>query len=124
MSTMNETAAGPITRRQWREVLARSVAAELEPMLRRQFRRYAVRGEARATWLHDGTTFSRTWSILDISVQGMMVKAYEDVPTDVRLNLMVNLDGTPMPMVGRAIHCTQTLGGWKLGVELVFAAED
>ncbi|MBI5763421.1 MAG: PilZ domain-containing protein [Planctomycetes bacterium] len=108
---------------EWLRRISAVVAPESEPVLRRSFRRYSVTGEVKAVGCRDdGTPFRRTWTLLQVSAEGLSIKSEEPLPVETQLELAVNIDGNPMPVRGTVVHCTQTLGGYKLGVRLHFPA--
>jgi hypothetical protein len=111
---------GPVTYDQWTRILARNVSADFEPHSRRAHRRYTVRGELKATWTHDGEPYTRTWQLTEVSSRGLSAKSYQEIPHDVAVNLEINFDGAYVPLQGRVMHCTQTLGGFKIGIRLHF----
>lgn len=110
----------PITAEEWRDVLVRKVAPEFEPHLRREYRRYPVQGEVIAHYTYDERTFKRTWPLLEISLGGITAKAYHEIPADINAMLEVRIDGDTYPVAGRVRHCTSTLGGFKIGIQLRF----
>lgn len=112
-----------VTIQEWLRRISAVVAPESEPVLRRSFRRYPVMGEVKASGCRDdGTQFKRTWTLLQVSAEGLSIKSEEHLEVQTPLDLAVNIDGNPMPVRGTVIHCTQTLGGYKLGVRLHFPA--
>ncbi len=116
-TTANESS---ISYEDWQALLARLVSPEFEPQLRRTFRRYPASGESKAHWQANGTPYKRTWRVLEVSTQGMTLKCHEAVAIDTIVDMMVNLDGQPVAVRAHVVHCTQTLGGFKVGVQLFF----
>ena len=68
----------------------------------------------------NGTTFKRTWTLLQVSAEGLTIKSEEPVDEQTTLDLWINIDGEPMKVSGQIVHCTQTLGGYKLGIRILF----
>lgn len=110
----------PVGYDEWQRVIARNVSAELEPRVRRRHRRYAVKGEVKATYSLDGKSYKRTWRLLEVSATGLTVKSHEPLPGDVFFLMYVDMDGDPVCLRGEAVHSTQTLGGFKTGIRLQF----
>lgn len=107
----------------WRDVIRSLVAAELEPLRRRRQRRYHVfTGEVRLTYTDpiDGRTCTRTAGLLNVSTGGMMVKTYSPMPEGIPVELEVNVGEFHFFAHARLRHSSSTLGGYKVGIELVF----
>lgn len=109
-----------ISYEEWQALLTRLVSPEFEPQLRRTFRRYPASGEVKARWQVDAAQYKRTWRVLEVSSQGLTLKCHEEIPIDTILDMMVNLDGKPLSARAHVVHCTQTLGGFKVGVQMFF----
>lgn len=105
----------------WRRILTEQIASEFEANSRRRWRRYPANGELKVEFEIDGEPRRRTWDIIQISAGGLTVRSEEDIPEDTPLMLKINFDGNPIPAKGLSRHCTQTLGGYKLGIKLMFA---
>ena len=115
-----QTIPQTLTRNEWCDIVANIVKPETEPPIRRSCRRYTMDGEARGTWRDAKRAYKRTWRVLEISTGGLTLKSYDAVPIDTDIELVVNLNGIPFALRGRIMHSTQTLGGYKLGVQLLF----
>lgn len=105
----------------WRKMLSAQVAGEIESHSRRSWRRYPAEGEVKAEYKVDGEPRKRTWDLLQIAAGGLTVRTGEEMPTDTPVALYINMDGNPVPARGLTRHCTQTLGGYKVGIKLLFA---
>jgi hypothetical protein len=105
----------------WRMILNHQVASDFENKSYRRWRRYPADGEVKVEYVVDDQTRKRTWDILQIAAGGLTVRAGEEVAQDTLLNLQINLDGNPIRARGTTRHCTQTVGGFKLGIKLVFS---
>jgi hypothetical protein len=117
-----------VTRGEWVAILDRVVRPEIEPLPRRKYRRYSIEapsyGEARLIFRparNPGAKPAiRSGPLLDISPAGMMVKMYSELPIGLHVAVQVMLDGARVALRGRVVHCTNTLGGFKVGIELQF----
>jgi len=105
---------------QWNELLTRVVAPELGKNLRRGTRRYPLLGEAKLTYEKDGKTYRRTFDVINVSRGGMTLKGYDEVKADTIIELKVTLGPHVAPLKAKVVHCTGTLGGFKVGVEILF----
>lgn len=115
----------PITRDDWEQIVARHAMNEEEPPIRRGDRRHAVDyGTAKLVFMQDTLgrlrTIVRTTPLLQISREGMMVKSHADVPVDAVVGLRVELGEDSFALLGRVVHSTQTLAGYKVGLQLAF----
>lgn len=128
MSTATEEDFREVTRDEWLAVLGRLVRPEIEPLRRRKYRRYSIEppsyGDARLSFRPGRSPTTRpavrSGPVLDISPAGMMVKTYSELPVGVQVSAQVVLDGLRLALRGRVVHCTNTLGGFKVGIELHF----
>ncbi len=111
------------TQDEWQRTLAGVVEAEFEPHYRRQHRRYAVTGEVKAVGEMDGQPFKKTWPLLEASAEGLTAKATSEFLVGTSLILQIHLSNSSLTIRGRIKHCTQTLGGYKLGIHLQFSSE-
>jgi hypothetical protein len=125
MAATGTQAPTRLTREEWRELLRALVEGEIEPLRKRRSRRYDIYGgEVRISAVTDppdSRVFKRTVGILNVSLTGMMLKTYSEFPTGVDVALDVRLGEHRFWAAGRVKHCSQTLGGYKIGVELIFA---
>ena len=120
MATTDETDVKLMTREQWKNLLSTVVNADFERPLRRKFRRYAVDGEVRAVGEIGDVYYKKTWPLIEASINGLTAKAESPAPTGAECMVYVNVTGTPMPVKGTIVHCTQTLGGYKIGIRMEF----
>jgi len=60
------------------------------------------------------------WELWQVSPEGLTARAPREVPVDVRFALDVEINGETLCLRGRTMHCTQTIGGYKVGVRLIF----
>ncbi len=125
MITKSETNSGPITREQWAGVVSRNNCTRVRPHGRRQHERFRPpMGSAKLVFtLSTGARtvpVVRTLPILDISEGGLAVKSETMVPLRTGVGLEVNLEGQPLLMMGQVARCTGTIGGYQIGIELIF----
>ncbi len=69
----------------------------------------------------DQGTWVWRWLILNnVSNSGLMLKGETELTPGTRLVAEINPDGVPFYVAGVVMHCTQTVGGFKIGVNLQF----
>ena len=113
-----------LSRDRWLEVLADHVTPETEPPIRRMSDRSRVEfGVARLLYREDGVAVDRTITLLQVSAEGLMAKSPKPVPGATRLRVEVTLGDSVLALIGQVAHCTQTVGSYKVGIQLVFPAE-
>ena len=120
MAASGTTHSTTVTRSRWREILATVVAAEFEPAYRRNHRRYPVHGEVKVVGQLNGQPFRRTMPLLEASAEGLTAKSETELPDDFRVEMTVHVTEEPLLMRGKIVHCTQTLGGHKVGIHIEF----
>ena len=104
----------------WRRVLACQVEAAFESHSRRNWRRYHIDGEITVKLVLDGKPRTRTWNLLQVAAGGLTVRTGEVIAADTPVDLRIQFDETPLFAKGVTCHCTQTLGGFKVGIRLIF----
>jgi hypothetical protein len=120
MSANETPLATDSTRGRWLKALQETVSAEFEPVYRRRQRRYAVVGEVRVSGKLEGEPFRRTWPLIEASSDGLTAKGSEEIRLGVEFDVVVQISDDPITARGRTVHCTQTLGGYKIGILLEF----
>lgn len=105
---------------QWNNLLTRVVAPELGKNLRRGTRRYPVMGEAKLSYEKDGRNYRRTFDVINVSRGGLTLKGYDEVKVDTCIDVKVTLGPHVARVKAKVVHCTGTLGGFKVGIELIF----
>ncbi|MEE8170150.1 MAG: PilZ domain-containing protein [Phycisphaerae bacterium] len=120
MTPDSQTKAQPLTFAQWKRILARIVAPEFERNMNRKFRRYAVPGEVTAHFVKEDREYKRSWPLLEVSAEGITAKAFDEIPSDTRVTIELDFDDQPHLLTGTVVHCTETLGGHKIGIRLDF----
>lgn len=122
-SEMTDATTQPMNYGLWAQFLKRVVAPEFEPRARREFHRYPFQTTAKAYYDDSGKAYKRTWRIMEVSLSGMMAKTHQEVPVDAVVRLHMELDTGMWEFQARVMHCTQTLGGYKVGMSLSFPDE-
>jgi hypothetical protein len=116
-----ETRLETPTRQRWREVLSAYAGPE-EPGRRRTDERYYIAlGSVKLAFEQDGAPVERTGRVLNASEGGLMIKQYEGIPPETLLQIEATIGEESFALAGRVAHCTQTVGGFKVGIELKFA---
>ena len=105
----------------WRKVLASHVAGDFEAHSRRTWRRYPVVGEVKADYKVDGVPRTRTWTLIQIAAGGLTVRAGDAIIQGTSLDLRIQIEDDSLFAKGITCHCTQTLGGYKLGIKFLFS---
>jgi hypothetical protein len=110
-----------ITREGWLYILSRHVSPQSEPHIKRTSQRHDVEsGLARLVYQSDGTLHDYTLSLLQISADGLTVRNHKPIRVGTPVQVEVMLDDDSVALTGRVMHCTETIGAYKLGVRLQF----
>jgi len=115
-----ETETRFISSAYWKRFLQRTVAPEHKSDVQRSAPRYPLPGDIKVTFEDSGETSVRRLALINASQEGLTTKGQTAMPLDVDVVLELNPEGTPFSIHGRIIHCTETLGGFKIGIELRF----
>jgi hypothetical protein len=113
----------PLSRAAWQSLLARCVGEpQMEPLVRRRARRYAVNlGACRALYQGDRKPVELHVKLLNASQSGVMVMSRAKVPANIPVLLAFTPDiGEEYLLAGEIVHCTDTIGGYKVGIRLRF----
>ena len=104
----------------WRRAIVDQVAAEADSHSRRHWSRCPVTGEVKAEFSVNGELRKRSWDLLQVSVGGLTVRTGEEIAADTPVDLRVQLNDELLFCKGATCHCTQTVGGFKVGIRLIF----
>lgn len=61
-----------------------------------------------------------TMCVIDVSPSGIMLRSFEPLQRGVGIAMRFTLGPDDVTLMGRIMHCTPTLGGFKVGVRLLF----
>ena len=65
----------------------------------------------------------RPGTVLDASTTGIMIRQREEMDVGTLVIVRAVLDDQDVAIAGQVMHCTQTVGGYKVGIELHFLDE-
>lgn len=109
-----------ISKAYWKRFLQRTVAPESKSDIQRATPRYPLPGDIKVTFEDAGEMSARRLALLNASHEGITAKGQTLIPVDVDVVVELNPEGTPFRIRARIVHCTETLGGFKIGIELRF----
>lgn len=115
-----ETRLETPTRQRWREVLSPYADPEESGHRRNDERYYIALGSVKLVFEENGAPVERTGRVLNASDGGLMIKQYQDIPSNTQLQIEATIGEESFALAGRVAHCTQTVGGFKVGIELEF----
>lgn len=111
------------TRERWLEILSSQGLLEV-PEHRRQHPRHDIELGAVALAFDElGAPALRTGILLNASAVGLMTKQHKPIRTGTPVQMEVTLDDKSFLLKGRIVHSTQTIGGFKVGIELEFPSQ-
>lgn len=114
-------AALTITRRvEWEALLKRFAVLE-PPDRRRKAARHALEGAlVEMAYAKEGCPRTRTGRVMNASVTGLMVRWPERIAEGEVVLARVSVGGAQAVLSGRVAHATETVGAFKIGIELAF----
>ncbi len=123
MQIPTPTGVALLTRGAWRRLLARQVrCAEVEPPVRRRQRRYRTPfGTWHLLYHRAGKPARIRVRLMDAAPDGLMLLLLRQAPVATGLPVLLTLDtdeGENAVLMGVVMHCTSTVGGYKVGVRL------
>src|SRR5262245_30545824 len=105
----------------WREFVALRVEVKFRKEYRRRNVRFVTMGDARAFFERDGRQISTGVDLMELSGKGMGIRAPSHIPPETIVLVRFNDVEPPFAVKGRVMHSTGTLGGHKIGIEILFA---
>ena len=125
MEPASPTGISPLSRVAWQELLSCCVSApEFEPPIRRHARRYGIQlGAWRLMYQAGRRLTALRVRLANAAADGVMLLSHADVPDNIPVLLTFTGDrDAEYELVGQVVHCTSTVGGYKVGVRLRFSA--
>ena len=117
-----ETRLETPTRKRWREIIAPYADSGGAEYRRNDQRAIVEFGAVRLSFVGpNGARVVHTGRLLNASDAGMMVRQNQSIPARTRLQIEVEIDQVKLALSGSVVHVTDTVGGYKIGVELLFA---
>jgi hypothetical protein len=124
MAATNEVREGFATNEQWNTAIAEVVNTEVKTQgrarCRRSHQRYAADGEIKVTGQIDGEPLNELWDLRQVSLVGISARSSREIPERARLEFELCINGHLLRVEGEVKHCTQTVGGYKVGIRLLF----
>jgi hypothetical protein len=115
-----ETAAGTTNRIVWERLLSR-YPQEQHPEHRREHgRRETTIGTVELSLDCETPQFAHIGKVLNMSATGLLLRLREEVEPRTPVLLRVTLTEGQATLLGRVVHCTPTVGAFKVGVFLSF----
>ena len=113
-----QTKANIVTQRYWFQFLDRVVGVMPKSDLKRETPRFPFQGEVQLQI--EGEAEKRWLSLMNISREGITARGNTEIRLGTRVVLEMNPEGSPISLRGEVVHCTGTLGGFKIGIRLEF----
>ena len=112
-----------ITRELWEQIVSACRPEQASEYRRKRARRPGTLGPVELAFDQGGRVVVQTGSLLNVSSNGVMIKQREEISSDTTVMMRATPCGETAVLKGRVIHCTETVGGFKVGVELQFTGE-
>jgi hypothetical protein len=125
MAFSEPTQAPTTSREEWLYVVAEHARASGQQEFRRSNQRFPASGQAVLSLEKaDGEEeLSLSGRIVEVSSTGLMLICLQNISSG-RIAVTATFDGVVCHLVGRSMHCTSTVGGYKIGVHLDFEEGD
>ncbi|MFH1417166.1 MAG: hypothetical protein ABII12_02625 [Planctomycetota bacterium] len=104
----------------WRRFLKRAVALLEARDARRLGKRYPFSMDGRILFTVGDRASHADIAVLDVSAEGIMGVTQHEIPVRADVRVEIAPEGTIFALRGRTVHSTQSLGGYKTGIELSF----
>lgn len=113
-------------RQRWLQIVACFGGCDAENDPRRATVRHSAQGYVTLAYDDDGTPHSRMINLLEVSAEGITAKGSNEMPleTPVVVEFMVEGEEDVFRLNGLVAHCTQTVGGYKIGITLDLTGDD
>lgn len=112
-----------MTRSRWADLVAQCAREASVANRRQETRRFALGATARLAFEKSGRPATQFAGVLNVSTDGVMLKSANRIAYGTAVVLQLAITDEPVILAGRVIHCTQTVGGYKVGIELQFQDE-
>jgi hypothetical protein len=113
----------PTTRERWIYIVGAASDIEPDPPVRRRAARYDLAyGSALVRFRHPGhgRLLERTCNVLEVSITGLMLRSRDELPEQTSLYLEACVGEELAWLRGTVMHCTTSVGAYKVGVRLDF----
>ncbi len=108
------------SRQQWESLVAHHPAQPSPEHRRHESRRHTEIGTVELVYKAGGRAVQRTGKLLNISLGGLLIREQEHLDCGTKMLIQARLDQRELLLVGQVAHCTETVGGYKVGIELLF----
>ena len=114
---------------QWLDVLARYAIDSEDSDVRRDDARYEVLADAVISYLprfaeeHEQPV-ALFGKVFELSNRGITLRTQNQIPGDAQVEVQLMFEEGPVAVRGRAIHCTGTVGAFKIGVKLLLESTE
>lgn len=113
-----------ISQEQWLEIVRQVDALEPDPPARRHHLRFDLENASAMVRFarkdRPGPTVERMCSLLEVSDPGLMLRSREEIPQHASVFIEAYIGDEVVNLAGTVMHCTATVGAFKIGVRLDF----
>ncbi|MBU0638845.1 MAG: PilZ domain-containing protein [Planctomycetes bacterium] len=124
MGPIQQTELRPITRERWLQCLDEFAGEVAPPFAKRRFDRFSTAAYAKLVYTRRlgerKSAMVVTGALLQLSEEGIMLRTNEPVPIHTSAAVELHLGDEPVVVLGTVRHCTDTVGAFKVGLELSF----
>ncbi len=111
------------TRACWLEALACQPLADGSEYRRQEQRHCLVISNVKLACEQCGHSAVLRGTLMNASASGVLIRQRQQTAPGTLVVISIPLDAELLLLAGEVVHCTQTVGGYKIGIELRFADE-
>ena len=117
-----ETSVSSISQAEWQSIVTSiaSNSADHDPRRNNPREPFTNYEDVKLNILIAGVIEHYVARITELSLGGVTCWTEREVPERVKVMFQFHPDQNPVRLRGRIVHCTQTIGGYKVGIELEF----
>lgn len=105
---------------QWLRAVTNLPARQEPEHRRREERGLPEFGVANVTFTHHSRRRECSGKIMNASTGGLMLRTHDAISDGVDVELQVAFEDEMFYLTGTVAHCTMSIGGYKIGIELKF----
>ncbi len=108
------------TKQEWLKIVVAFSRTNKKSEFRRTSGRYACTGEIKVLGEINDEPFKQTWSLMQLSAEGLTARSHLAIPEETHVSIHWHQGEQDLVLLGQVRHCTQTVGGYKVGIKLEF----
>jgi hypothetical protein len=112
----------PIDEQSWAAIVARNAEMDPQILVKRGAERYDVPFGQVTVYFRDEPRRPFTATLMQVSLGGLMLRTFDRIPSTAKAALHILVGDDECVVHASAVHCTDTVSGYKVGFQLEFHA--